>query len=88
LQLASAFADTDLVEYLTGSPFIDEITSGGWRLDADGMLAIPSKPGLGLTLDPDAVKIVRADPRVRIVEDHDYVLYDLAALHAAARTGR
>ena len=36
----------------------------------------------------DAVKIVRADPRVRIVEDHDYVLYDLAALHAAARTGR
>ena len=36
----------------------------------------------------DAVKILRADPRVRIVEDHDYVLYDLAALHAAARAGR
>jgi len=36
----------------------------------------------------DAVKIVRADPRVRIVEDHDYVLYDLAALHAAARASR
>ena len=25
LQLASAFADTDLVEYLTGSPYVDEI---------------------------------------------------------------
>jgi L-alanine-DL-glutamate epimerase-like enolase superfamily enzyme len=56
LQLASAFPDTDLVEYLTGSPFIDEITQGGWKLDADGMLAIPSLPGLGLTLDRDAVK--------------------------------
>jgi hypothetical protein len=33
----------------------------------------------------DATRIVRADPRVRIVEDHDYVLYDLAAMHAAER---
>jgi len=56
LHLASAFPDTDLVEYLTGSPFIDEIAAGGWHLDADGMLPIPDKPGLGLTLDPDAVK--------------------------------
>jgi L-alanine-DL-glutamate epimerase-like enolase superfamily enzyme len=56
LQLASAFPDTDLVEYLTGSPFIDEITQGGWTLDADGMLAIPSGPGLGLELDRDAVR--------------------------------
>ena len=56
LQLASAFPGTDLVEYLTGSPFIDEITIGGWHLDADGMLAIPTLPGLGLELDPDAVQ--------------------------------
>jgi D-galactarolactone cycloisomerase len=55
LQLASAFPGTDLVEYLTGSPFIDDITIGGWQLDADGMLSIPTKPGLGLELDPDAV---------------------------------
>ena len=56
LHLASAFPGTELVEYLTGSPFIDEITAGGWKLDADGMLAIPTKPGLGLTLDREAVK--------------------------------
>ncbi len=56
LQLVSAFPRSDLVEYLTGSPFIDEIAVDGWRLDGDGMLAIPSRPGLGLTLDPDAVK--------------------------------
>jgi D-galactarolactone cycloisomerase len=55
LQLASAFRDTDLVEYLTGSPFIDAIAVGGWRLDAEGMLPIPTTPGLGLRLDPDEV---------------------------------
>lgn len=55
LQLAAAFADTDLVEYLTGAPFIDEITLDGWRLDGDGMLAIPKAPGLGIRLNPDAV---------------------------------
>lgn len=35
-----------------------------------------------------AVETLRTKPGVRIVEDHDYVLYDLAALHAAERGGR
>lgn len=55
LQLASAFAHTDLVEYLTGSPFIDDIVAEKWRLDADGMLPISNAPGLGIRLDPDAI---------------------------------
>jgi D-galactarolactone cycloisomerase len=55
LQLASAFPDTDFVEYLTGSPFIDELVVKPWKLDAEGMLAIGDSPGLGLTLDRDAV---------------------------------
>jgi D-galactarolactone cycloisomerase len=55
LHLASAFPETDLVEYLTGSPFIDEITAGGWHLDHEGMLPIPTAPGLGLVLNEDAV---------------------------------
>ena len=55
LQLASAFPGTNLVEYLTGSPFIDEITLGGWQLDDEGMLAISELPGLGLELNRDAV---------------------------------
>jgi D-galactarolactone cycloisomerase len=55
LQIASAFPDTDLVEYLTGSPFIDELAAGGWRLDADGMLAIPDQPGLGVEINLDAL---------------------------------
>lgn len=65
LQLASAFSDTNLVEYLTGSPFIDEITVAGWNLDADGMLAIPSTPGLGIDINRDALaEFSRADVSV------------------------
>ena len=56
LQLASAFADTDLVEYLTGSPYIDEIVVDDWRLDEEGMLPIPDKPGLGISLNAEAVE--------------------------------
>jgi D-galactarolactone cycloisomerase len=55
LHLASAFPDTDLVEYLTGSPFIDEIATDGWKLDADGMLSIPDQPGLGIGINLDAL---------------------------------
>lgn len=55
LHLASALPLTDLVEYKTGSPYIDDLTVPGFRLDADGMLEIPDGPGLGVRLDPDAV---------------------------------
>jgi D-galactarolactone cycloisomerase len=58
LQLASAFPETDLVEYLIGSPFVDDIVAGGWPLDADGMLPIPDAPGLGLVLNLEAVAAV------------------------------
>lgn len=55
LHLASASKNTDLVEYLTGSPFIDEIVATKWQLDDAGMLTIPDGPGLGISLDPGAV---------------------------------
>lgn len=55
LQIASAFPDTDLIEYLTGSPFIDELVEQPWKLDAEGMLEIPERPGLGLSINLDAL---------------------------------
>jgi D-galactarolactone cycloisomerase len=55
LHLSSAFAGTDLIEYKTGSPYIDDIVARKWELDGNGMLAIPDKPGLGLELDLDAL---------------------------------
>jgi L-alanine-DL-glutamate epimerase-like enolase superfamily enzyme len=56
LHLASAMQHTDMVEYLAGSPFIDDIVDTKWKLDADGMLAVPDGPGLGIALDLDAVE--------------------------------
>jgi len=56
LQLTSAMPHADIVEYLTGSVFIDGLTTTKWQLDSDGMLAVPDGPGLGIDLDLDAVK--------------------------------
>ena len=56
LHLASAMWNADLVEYLTGSPFIDDLVTTRWELDSDGMLAIPDAPGLGIELNYDAVE--------------------------------
>ena len=61
LHLASAIPATDMVEYIAGSPFIDEITQGGWKLDSDGMLAIPDGPGLGIELDDAGVEPYLSD---------------------------
>lgn len=55
LHLASAFPGTDLVEYIDGSPYVDEIVAEPWQLDENGMLAIPDGPGLGVKLDMEAV---------------------------------
>jgi D-galactarolactone cycloisomerase len=61
LHLASALPDTDLVEYIAGSPYVDDITTDGWKLDDDGMLTVPDLPGLGVHLDPE--RLARyADP--------------------------
>jgi L-alanine-DL-glutamate epimerase-like enolase superfamily enzyme len=56
LHLASACQNTELVEYLTGSPFIDEIVEDPWKLDGDGMLRVPNGPGLGVSINLDAVE--------------------------------
>ena len=45
-----------LFEDLTGSPYVDEIATEAWVLDDDGMLAIPDKPGVGLTLEMEVVE--------------------------------
>jgi len=56
LQLAAAVPTADFVEYIGGSPYVDDIVAGGWSLDADGMLAIPDRPGLGIRLDYAALR--------------------------------
>jgi D-galactarolactone cycloisomerase len=56
LHLASAARNTGLVEYLTGSPFIDDLVETRWQLDDEGMLRVPDGPGLGISLNMDAVE--------------------------------
>lgn len=60
LQLASAFPDTDLVEFIGGSPYLDGILKEPFTLDSEGYLNIPELPGLGVELDPQ--KVARYTP--------------------------
>jgi D-galactarolactone cycloisomerase len=62
LHLAAACPQTDMVEYLTGSPFVDEILARPWALDENGMLAVPDGPGLGISLNLDAVERYSGEP--------------------------
>ncbi|HHW11334.1 MAG TPA: mandelate racemase/muconate lactonizing enzyme family protein [Firmicutes bacterium] len=56
LHLAAAMPTARWVEYLVGSPYIDGIMAEPFQLDADGMLAIPQSPGLGIQLDEDKLR--------------------------------
>jgi L-alanine-DL-glutamate epimerase-like enolase superfamily enzyme len=53
LQFAASRPDCDLVEYIGGSAYVDNIMRVPFRLDAEGFLPIPDTPGLGVALDPD-----------------------------------
>jgi D-galactarolactone cycloisomerase len=55
LQLASALPSTRYVEYRPGSAYVDDLVDTPWTLADDGTLAIPDTPGLGISLNQDAV---------------------------------
>lgn len=65
LQMASAFPDADLVEFIGGSPYVDGILAEPFVLDAAGDLNIPDGPGLGVTIDRD--KLARYTPDAAIL---------------------
>jgi L-alanine-DL-glutamate epimerase-like enolase superfamily enzyme len=56
IQLACAMPVAKYVEFLSPSPYIDELITTPFRPDADGFLTIPDAPGLGIELNRDAVK--------------------------------
>lgn len=62
LQLAAALPDPPLVEYIAGSAYVDGIVAEPWALDAEGMLAVPQRPGLGIALDRDRLREMTQDP--------------------------
>ena len=62
LQMASAFPDADLVEFIGGSPYVDGILDEPFALDKDGWLTIPNQSGLGVTIARE--KLARYTPDV------------------------
>ena len=56
LHLAAALPVARWVEYLTPSPYIEEIVTTPFKLDAEGLLPIPTAPGLGIELDWEGIK--------------------------------
>ena len=55
LALTAAMPVAKWVEYQTGTPYIEELITPAFSLDGDGMLSVPTGPGLGITLNPDAI---------------------------------
>ncbi len=60
LQLAAALPHVDVVEFIGGSPYVDGILAEPFKLDSEGYLEIPTKPGLGIELSRE--KVARYSP--------------------------
>ncbi|MBY0527007.1 MAG: mandelate racemase/muconate lactonizing enzyme family protein [Gemmataceae bacterium] len=56
LHLVAALPVARYVEYLTPSPYIEDIITEPFKLDAEGYLPIPTKPGLGVTLNREGLE--------------------------------
>ncbi|MEA3406943.1 MAG: mandelate racemase/muconate lactonizing enzyme family protein [Chloroflexota bacterium] len=56
LHLASAIPEAEYVEYITPSPYIDDLSKTPPELDAEGYLPIPASPGLGISLSRENVE--------------------------------
>jgi D-galactarolactone cycloisomerase len=56
LQFSAAIPVARYVEYLTPCAYIEELTTEPFRIDAQGCLTIPQKPGLGIQIDEAKLK--------------------------------
>lgn len=55
LALSAAMPVARWVEFQTGVPYVEEILTEPFKLDADGLLRVPTGPGLGIELNRDAI---------------------------------
>ncbi len=56
LQLTAALPVAQYVEYITPSPYIEDILVTPMKLDSEGLLTIPKQPGLGVEIDLAALE--------------------------------
>lgn len=64
LQFSAAIPVARYVEYLTPCAYIDEILTEPFTLDGEGLLAIPTGPGLGVEVDAGKLRRFCPDPIV------------------------
>lgn len=64
LQIASSMPLTDLVEYVVGSPYVDDLCGPQFSLDESGRLPVSDRPGLGIELDIDQLVTLTGDMRL------------------------
>jgi L-alanine-DL-glutamate epimerase-like enolase superfamily enzyme len=55
LALSAAMPVARWVEFQTGVPYIEDLVLPRFQLDAEGYLQVPTGPGLGIELNPDAL---------------------------------
>ena len=60
IHLSCAMPVARYVEFLTPSPYMDDLVKVPFRPDAEGYLALPEGPGLGIELNPAAMERFRA----------------------------
>ena len=66
LQLVAAAGNARWVEYITPAAYIEDLLAEPLQMDADGLLAIPDGPGLGLAFNPDGIARHGGGRRLRI----------------------
>jgi L-alanine-DL-glutamate epimerase-like enolase superfamily enzyme len=64
LQFVAAIPVARYVEYLTPCAYIEELVTEPFRLDSEGRLTTPTRPGLGVEIDADKLKRFCRDPVV------------------------
>jgi len=60
IQLSCAMPVARYVEFLTPSPYMDDLIKVPFKPDAEGYLTLPDAPGLGIELNPEAMAKFRA----------------------------
>jgi D-galactarolactone cycloisomerase len=63
LQIAAAMPNTEVVEFIGGSAYVDGLLTEPFKLDSEGYLEIPMSPGIGVSLDP--AKVAKYSPNWR-----------------------
>jgi L-alanine-DL-glutamate epimerase-like enolase superfamily enzyme len=56
LALSAAMPVARWVEFQTGVPYVETLVTPRFELDAEGLLRVPTGPGLGIEWNPEALE--------------------------------